>query len=200
MSSVQTPTKPQHRPRPKHEQYAEGLPKGLEQIDSLTTLYTMPRVREHENYGIVSDHWILNFLKACVAATVSVWLSIPGAVQLLVILSAFDLASTLFTHRSALWTTLRRVSVTLLLCGAVHVVYAMAKDLSGFNVGFDIGTAVVLFYVVGEIIEITLNCSMVIRIPPKFIEWLETAQGMTGAQKKQVQGMKEPKTRLYDEL
>ena len=128
----------------------------------------------------VNDHWLLTGLKWCLAALVSLWLSIPGAVQLLVILSGFDLLSCLFTHRSALWLTLRRVTVTLLLCGAVHVVYVMAHDLSGFNVGFDIGSAVVIFYVVGELVEITLNCSTVIRIPPKFVEWLETAQGVTG--------------------
>ncbi len=130
-----------------------------------------------------SEHWALFAFKWCAAAVASIWMTVPAAVQLLVILCGFDLLSCLFTKHRSLRLTLRRVAVTLLLCGVIHVVYTMARSLSGFNVGFDIGAAVAMFYVFGEIIEIVLNCSTVVKIPPKLIEWLETAQGLTNSQK-----------------
>ena len=130
------------------------------------------------------DHWALNALKWIVAGCAAFWLSLPAAVQLLVVLSGFDLLSCLFTHRASLHATLKRIVVTLILTGAVEVVYVMAKDLSGFNLGFDIGTAVALFYVFGEMIELTLNCSTLVRIPPPLVAFLEKAQGMTGQQRK----------------
>ncbi len=163
----------------------------------------MPVVRRRENYGIVSDHWILNFLKACVAAAASVWLTIPVAIQVLAVVCAFDLASCLLTHRSSMRDTLRRVAVTLLLCGCIMVVYTMAKDVAGFSIAVgpvNIGTAVVIFYIAGELLEITLNCSTVIRISPKLLEWLEKAQGMTGAQKKQVAALKDVERISHDAL
>ena len=132
---------------------------------------------------IQSEHWALFALKWCAAAVASIWLSVPAAVQLLVILCCFDLLSCMFTRHRSLRLTLKRLAVTLLLCGVIHIVYTFAHSLSGFNVGFDIGAAVAMFYVFGEIIEIVLNCSTVVKIPPKLVQWLETAQGLTGSQK-----------------
>jgi phage-related holin len=129
------------------------------------------------------NDWTWKVVKASLAVLLGFWLTIPAAVQLLVVLSAFDVLSCLLTHRSSMRDTLRRIAGQLLLCGAIHVVFVMAKDISGFNVGFDMGTAVALFYVFGELLEVTLNCSTACRIPPKLVEWLEAAQGMTGKQK-----------------
>ena len=72
----------------------------------------------------------------------------------------------------------------ILLCGVVHVVYIKAGSLSGFNVGFDIGTAVTMFYVFGELIEILLNCATVVTLDPRLLQWLVTAQGLTNKQKR----------------
>jgi len=162
----------------------------------------MPVVRQRfvEPPRLVSDHWALAFVKWCLAWMLVFWIGLPAAVKLLVILCGFDLLSCLLTHRSGLRETLRRVSVTLLLCGAVHVVYATAKDLSGFNVGFELGTAVALFYVFGELVEITLNCSTVAPIPPQLVSWLERAQGMTRTQKKQVAALKDVERISHDAL
>lgn len=131
----------------------------------------------------MNDTWALRIVKACLGGALAFWVSVPAAVQLLVILIGFDLLSCLMTHRSGIQHTLKRGTLTLLLCGATHITWVMAKDITGFNLNFDIGSAVVVYYIFGELIEIFLNCGTVIGIPPKFIQWLETAQSMTGQQK-----------------
>lgn len=138
----------------------------------------------------MADIWALRFAKACLGATLAFWLGVPVAVQLLVILFGFDILSCLLTHRSSIQHTLKRSALTLILCGAVHITWVMAKDITGFNVGFDIGSAVITYYIFGELIEITLNCGTVIGIPPKLINWLERAQSMTG-QARQIRDQRE---------
>lgn len=101
----------------------------------------------------MADIWALRFAKACLGATLAFWLGVPVAVQLLVILFGFDILSCLLTHRSSIQHTLKRSALTLILCGAVHITWVMAKDITGFNVGFDIGSAVITYYIFGELIE-----------------------------------------------
>lgn len=134
----------------------------------------------------MNDTWALRIAKTFLGMAAAFWVGVPAAVQLLVILIGFDLLSCLMTHRSSIQRTLRRGALTLLLCGAIHITYVMAKDMTGFNAGFDIGSAVVCYYILGEMIEITLNCGTVIGIPGWFIKWLEKAQSMTGNQQKKI--------------
>jgi len=131
------------------------------------------------------DSGSLAYWKAIAALAVGFWLTVPAVVQLLVVLCLFDLLSTLMTHRSSFGQTARRVSVTLFLCGCVHLVYAMGMLVSGLNIGWDVGTAVSGFYVFGEILEIVLNCATVINVPPWLLEWCQRAQqGMGGRAKR----------------
>lgn len=132
----------------------------------------------HDGLGeLVSlETWEWRVAKAIFALGLSFWLAVPIVVHLLVFLFLFDLVSTLITSRSSFKSTARRAVVTLLLCGAVHVVWSVATSLTGLMVGSDVGSAVSLFYVLGELIEITLNCSTVITVPPWLLRTLEKAQ------------------------
>lgn len=132
--------------------------------------------------GRVSDVWALRIVKVCLGAAVTLWISVPVAVQLLTLLFLFDIGSCLMTHRSSVQRTIRRAAVTSILCGAVYTTWFMAKNITGLALGWDVGSVVGGYYIIGELIEITLNCGTVIGIPPKFVKWLETAQSMTGQQ------------------
>lgn len=142
------------------------------------------------------ENWFWYGVKAITGAIIGIWLSAPAAVKLLVILFGFDLVSCLFTHRASVKSTLRRFAVTMLLSLAVHILYASAKELTGFNVGFDLGAAVALYYVFGETIELALNCSTVIDLPPWLMGLLEKAQGMTGKQRRTIESQNHTETPL----
>lgn len=129
------------------------------------------------------ENWFWNGLKIIAAGIVSYWVSVPLAFKLLFILFGLDLISCLFTHRASVKVTLRRFVMTLILCLAVYVLFGAAKEL-GFNVGFDVGAGVVLYYVFGETIELASNCSTVIDLPPWLMNLLEKAQGLTGRQRR----------------
>lgn len=129
-------------------------------------------------------------LKGIAAGVLSLWVSVPVALQILFILSALDVVTALFSPKRSITITIRRVVMAMLLAATVFYVYALAKTQTGINVGFDLGSAICMFYSVGEAINVAKNFSdSGVYFPPVVLTLLSKAEGITGAEKAEIDAL-----------
>jgi phage-related holin len=129
-------------------------------------------------------------LKGIAAGVLSLSVSVPVALQILFILSALDVVTALFSPKRSITITIRRVVMAMLLAATVFYVYALAKTQTGINVGFDLGSAVCMFYSVGEAINVAKNFSdSGVYFPPVILTLLSKAEGITGAEKAEIDAL-----------
>ena len=124
------------------------------------------------------------------AATLGIWISIPTALQILFVLSALDIVTTLFSPHRSLQNTIRRVSMAILLCATVFYLYTLSKASTGINLGFDLGSAVCMFYSVGEAIQIAKNFNdSGVYFPPVILTILAKSEGITGRDRAEIDAL-----------
>ena len=133
---------------------------------------------------------VLTGIKWLVAFLASAWLSIDTGLQSLAVLSLADVVSTFFNAKRSLSAVIKRLAMMFLLVGVVHYVFAIAKLNTGLNIGFDIGAVVAFYYILAEIIAIVRNCAAAgLPIPPKLLDILAKAEGLTGADRQEIVGI-----------
>ena len=116
------------------------------------------------------------------AAAVSVWVSIPAAMQTLLILMALDYATGLLKAAIARklsaavgWVGLGRKTMTLLLVASAHY---LVRTL---HLGYDVGSLVAAAFSVNEVISITKNASEAgLPVPPALLDVLVKAKYLMG--------------------
>lgn len=128
--------------------------------------------------------------KVIIAAMVSLWLSIPAAIQILFCLGLVDVVTSFLTQRRTMMAVVKKLTLILILCGTVCVIYDMAKNNTGLNIGFDVCTGVAAFYCLGEIIAILQNLSWGgVDFPPFLLTALSKAGGLTGRQQGEIDAL-----------
>lgn len=141
-----------------------------------------------EHRGRMKTSGLVLLLKWLVSGAIAIWISIPIAVQLLTILCAVDLLSSIGNPMRHFRDVLRRIATMLLLVMTVYLVYNTAKQQTGFNVGFDIAAAVCTFYIIGESIYILQNCAAAgLRIPPWLLRLLAKSEDLTRSERRDVE-------------
>ena len=133
---------------------------------------------------------IITVLKLMVAMFSAFWLTIDFDLRVLVVLSVADVVSTFFNAQRSLVTVTKRLGATFLLVGVTHYVFGLAKQSTGLNVGFDVSAVICTFYILGEVIAIIRNLAAVIQIPPALLEVLAKAEGMTGADRQEIEALR----------
>jgi toxin secretion/phage lysis holin len=121
-------------------------------------------------------------VKWAVAAAIAVWVSIPAAVQALLILMALDYATGLLRAAIARevsaevgWRGLQRKTMTTLLVVSAHY---LGRTL---HLGYDVGTLVASAFGVNEVISITENAATAgLPVPPVLLDVLSKAKHLTG--------------------
>jgi phage-related holin len=125
--------------------------------------------------------------KGAAASLSAVWVSVPFAIKLLCLLSVIDIATGLFHSKKAISLQVKQLSLAIFFTISIHFVLLYAKNQGFFNVGFDLASAVCLFYVMTELISIVQNIDAAgVPVPPQVLEFLEKAEGITTYQKKEV--------------
>jgi len=121
-------------------------------------------------------------IKLGVSFIASVWTPMPFAIQVLCIVSLGELFTGLFNPTNRLFLNLKRISLSIILTLCVCSLIDTAKMRAGINIGFDMCSAVAMFYILGSSIKITQNLSMAgVNIPPVLLDFMEKAEGMTGS-------------------
>ena len=138
-------------------------------------------------FGTMKTTWVVMFLKWLVSAFAGLWITIPIAVQLLVVLSFADLVSSIANPGRHLRDVLRRLALMMLLVMVIYYVYTLAKQQTGFNVGFDLGAAVCTFYILGELVYMLQNCAAAgLALPPRLLSLLAKAEDLTLHERSQI--------------
>ncbi len=134
-----------------------------------------------------SGTWGVTTAKWGISLIASAWLAIDVDLRILALLCIADVLIVLFNPVASLWKTARRLAVTLILVGTVHIVYRLAKDQTGLNLGFDLASVVSGFYCLGEVIVILKGVSaMGIDIPPALLDLASKAEGLSGHNKQEI--------------
>lgn len=143
---------------------------------------------DKDNQAVVYVKWVL-------AALAGIWVSVPAAVQLLCVLSVVDFGTALFDYHTSLRDLTKRLVLAIILTLSVHYCYTMAKAQVGLNLGFDVATVVASFYSLGEILAVMRNCARVgVRMPPRLIDLLSKAEGLTLEDKQELDALREKQT------
>ena len=130
-------------------------------------------------------------IKGIVAAFTGWWVSVPLALQTLFWLSVLDVVSSLFSPHRSITQTIRRVVLAILLAATVFYLYGLAKAQSGLNLGFDLGSAVCMFYAVGEAVQVAKNFNEAgVGFPPVILNLLAKADGLTTGERNELDALK----------
>ncbi len=134
-----------------------------------------------------SGTWGVTGLKWALSLASSLWLSIDVDLRILALLCVADVLLNLLNPVVSLWKTTRRLAGTFILVGIVHIVYRLAKEQTGLNLGFDLASVVSGFYCLGEAIFILKGIdAMGIDIPPALLSLVSKAEGLTGHDKQEI--------------
>lgn len=118
------------------------------------------------------------------AAILALWVSLPFAMQALILLVIVDLFFCLINQRKSLWDFGRKDMVALVLCYLVYLLSAMAKNNGATPMIISASAAVPLFYSLVVGISIMKSASdMGVPIPPKAIDLFNKIEGLTTAEK-----------------
>ena len=132
----------------------------------------------------------LTGLKWFASLFAALWISVDTDLRVLAVLSLADVVSTFFNAKRSLSAVIKRLAMMFLLVGVVHYVFAIAKLNTGMNIGFDVGAVVAFYYILAEIIIIVRNCAAAgLAIPPKLLDILAKAEGLTGAERGEIVGI-----------
>lgn len=135
--------------------------------------------------------WFTISLKWLIAIISSFWVNVDLDIRILIVLSVVDVITTLFNPNRAITKVTRRLAMTFILVGTVHFIYAVARTQVGLNIGFDIAAFVCMFYNLGEAIIITRNLSSAgLQLPPKWLDFLSHAEGITGVDRQAIVAIK----------
>jgi len=128
-----------------------------------------------QSSGLVAGKWFVAFV-------VSLWASIPTAVQVLLVLMVIDYATGImrgFVEKSLSSSTglrgLVKKTATILLVVTAHFL------VKALNLPFDVGTTLASAFIMNEVISIVENSADIgVPIPPALLDVLLRAKKMTG--------------------
>ena len=145
-------------------------------------------------FDIVASKWLI-------AAIAAIWTPLPLAIQILCIVSMVDLATVLFNPTRRLGLATKRVSIILILTFTICILSDMAKAKAGFNIGFDICSAVAFFYALSAGIRIMQNVNAAgVSLPPVLLDFMSKAEGITGSERDEIDALKLSQGQAVDAL
>ena len=136
--------------------------------------------------GDSNEAWFVRTAKFLVAIFSYAWLSTPNSIHMLLVLMAIRFLTCLFDPRGSLPLLAKRLAYTALICESVHLMYSMGETNYGWTT--DPTTFTAVFFSVEQVIAILRNGQSIgVGLPPKLIDWLVKAEGLTGTQRSEME-------------
>jgi phage-related holin len=145
---------------------------------------------------VVQETTLYNTLSIMVRGAISgiaaIWLHSDADLKIFGILICVDFIMGVLSGRINLRVKCRQIAGMVLFVGTAHLIYGIIRTNQSFPIDPAwLPSALTLFYSTTEAISIMRNMDAIgVSLPPKILDWLIKAEGLTGADKREIVALK----------